>query len=78
MLTSANGQPAKATRTADEFNVPMPEVVALGAILLNVFSSKRRGTADRRGDAAAHRPADSDKLREARERLEQASGSKAS
>jgi hypothetical protein len=37
MLTSANGQPAKATRTADEFSVLMAEVVALGAILLNVF-----------------------------------------
>jgi hypothetical protein len=36
MLTSANGQPA-ATRTADEFNVLMAEVVALGAILLNVL-----------------------------------------
>jgi hypothetical protein len=34
MLTSANGQPAEATRTADEFNVLMAEVVALGAILL--------------------------------------------
>jgi hypothetical protein len=37
MLTSANGQPAKATRTAEEFNVLMAEVVALGAILPNVF-----------------------------------------
>jgi len=37
MLTSANGQRAKANRTADEFNVLMAEVVALGEILLNVF-----------------------------------------
>ena len=49
MLTSANGQPAKATRAADEFHVLMAEVVALRAIL-------QRGTADSRGHAAAHRP----------------------
>ena len=55
MLTSANGQPAKATRAADEFHVLMAEVVALRAILLNMLF-KQRGTADSRGHAAAHRP----------------------
>jgi hypothetical protein len=43
MLTSANGQPAEATRTADEFNVLMAEVVALGAILLNVLFKQATG-----------------------------------
>jgi hypothetical protein len=37
MLTSANGQPAKATRTADEFHMLMAEVVALRAIPLNML-----------------------------------------
>ena len=70
MLTSANGQPAKATRTADEFNVLMAEVVAT-----------RGDPAQRALQASDGEPltaediqrlidrADSDKLREARERL---------
>jgi hypothetical protein len=79
MLTSANGQPAKATRTADEFHVLMAEVVALRAILLNVLFKQANAEPLRaEGMQRLIERADSGKLREARERLEQASGSNAS
>jgi hypothetical protein len=79
MLTSPNGQPAKATRTADEFHVLMAEVVALGAILLNVLFKQANGEPLPAEDMQRLIDrADSGKLREARERLEQASGPKAS
>jgi hypothetical protein len=75
MLTSANGQPAKATRTADEFHVLMAEVVALRAILLNVLFKQANAEPLRaEGMQRLIERADSGKLREARERLEQESG----
>jgi hypothetical protein len=76
MLTSANGQPAKATRTADEFPVLMAQVVAL---LLNVLFKQANAEPLTAEDMQwLIERADSGKLREARETLEQASGSKAS
>jgi hypothetical protein len=79
MLTSANGQLVKATRTADEFHVLMAEVVALRAILLNVLFKQANAEPLTVEDMQRLIDrADSDKLREARERLEQESGSKAS
>jgi hypothetical protein len=79
MLTSANGQSVKPTRTGDEFHALMAEVVALRAILLNVLFKQANGeslTADDMQRLIDR--ADSDKLRKARERFEQASDSKAS
>ena len=79
MLASANGQPGKLDGTGGEAHAVMAEVVALRAILLNVLFKQAKGEAltaeemQRLIDRA-----DSDKLRKARERLDQASGSKAS
>jgi len=79
MLASANGQPAKLNGTRGEAYALMAEVVALRAILLNVLFKQAKGeplTAEEMQRLIDR--ADSDKLRKARERLEQASGSKGS
>ena len=79
MLASANGQSAKPNGTGGEAYALMAEVVALRAILLNVLFKQANGeplTAEDMQRLIDR--ADSDKLRKARERLEQASGSKAS
>src|ERR1035437_1580627 len=79
MLASPNGQPGKLDGPGGEAHAVMAEVVALRAILLNVLFKQDKGEAltaeemQRLIDRA-----DSDKLRKARERLDQASGSKAS
>ena len=72
MLGSANGQPAEAGVEA-----VMAEVVALRAILLNVFfkQAKEEPLTAEEMQRLIDR-ADSDKLKKARERLEQASSSK--
>jgi hypothetical protein len=79
MLSSVNGQPAKVNGTGGEAYAIMAEVVALRAILLNVLFKQANGeplTAEDMQRLIDR--ADSDKLRKARERLEQISGSKAS
>jgi hypothetical protein len=79
MLAHANSQPAKLNATGGEAYAVMAEVVALRAILLNVLFKQAKGetlTAEEMQRLIDR--ADSDKLRKARERLEQASGSKAS
>ena len=79
MLASANGWPEKLNGAGGEAQAVMAEVVALRAILLNVLFKQAKGEAltaeemQRLIDRA-----DSDKLRKARERLDQASTSKAS
>jgi len=77
MLASANGQPENGT--GGEAHAVMAEVVALRAILLNVLFKQAKGeplTAEEMQRLIDR--ADSDKLRKARERLDQASGSKVS
>jgi len=79
MLASANGQPEKLNGTGGEAHAVMAEVVALRAILLNVLFKQAKGeplTAEEMQRLIDR--ADSDKLRKARERLEQASGFKGS
>lgn len=79
LLASANIQPAKLNGTGGEAYAFMAEVVALRAILLNVLFKQAKGetlTAEEMQRLIDR--ADSDKLKKARERLEQASGSKAS
>jgi hypothetical protein len=79
MLASANGQPAKLNGTGGDAYAVMAEVVALRAILLNVLFKQANG--ERLTPEEMQRlidRADSDKLRKARERLEQTSNSKAS
>jgi hypothetical protein len=79
MLASANGRPEKLNGTADEAHAVMAEVVALRAILLNVLFKQAKGeplTAEEMQRLIDR--ADSDKLKKARERLDQAFASKAS
>ena len=79
MLSSANGRPPKAIETGGDGHALMAELVALRAILLNVLFKQAKGepvTAEEMQRLIDR--ADSDKLRKARERLEQASGSKES
>lgn len=79
MLGSANGQAANGNRGDAGAEALMAEVVALRAILLNVLFKQVNG--ERLTPEEMQRlidRADSDKLRKARERLEQTSGSKAS
>jgi len=79
MLASANGQPEKLNGTGGEAHAVMAEVVALRAILLNVLFKQAKGeplTAEEMQRLIDR--ADSDKLKKARERLDQASASKAS
>ena len=79
LLASVNIQPAKLNGTGVEAYAVMAEVVALRAILLNVLFKQAKGetlTAEEMQRLIDR--ADSDKLKKARERLEQASGSKAS
>ncbi|HWO38697.1 MAG TPA: hypothetical protein VNO32_58735 [Candidatus Acidoferrum sp.] len=79
MLASANGQPAKLNGKGGEAYAVMAEVVALRAILLNVLFKQANG--ERLTPEEMQRlidRADSDKLRKARERLEQTSNSKGS
>jgi hypothetical protein len=78
MLASAN-QPPKVNGTGSEGYALMAEVVALRTILLNVLFKQAKGeplTAEEMQRLIDR--ADSDKLRKARERLEQASDSKGS
>jgi len=79
MLSSANGKAANGSRGDAGAEALMAEVVALRAILLNVLFKQANG--ERLTPEEMQRlidRADSDKLRKARERLEQTSGSKAS
>ncbi len=79
MLASANGQAEKVTGAGGEAHAVMAEVVALRAILLNVLFKQAKGeplTAEEMQRLIDR--ADSDKLKKARERLDQASVSKAS
>jgi hypothetical protein len=79
MLSTANRRPPKATETGGDGLALMAELVALRAILLNVLFKQAKGepvTAEEMQRLIDR--ADSDKLRKARERLEQASGSKES
>ena len=79
MLASANGWPEKLNGAGGEAQAVMAEVVALRAILLNVLFKQAKGeplTAEEMQRLIDR--ADSDKLRKARERLDQASTSKAS
>jgi hypothetical protein len=77
MLANANGQPAKPNGTGSEAYAIMAEVVALRAILLNVLFKQAKGeplTAEEMQRLIDR--ADSDKVRKARERLDQATHSK--
>jgi hypothetical protein len=79
MLANANGQPENVNGTGVEAHAVMAEVVALRAILLNVLFKQAKGeplTAEEMQRLIDR--ADSDKLKKARERLDQASVSKAS
>ncbi len=79
MLASSNGQTAKPNGTGGEAYAVMAEVVALRAILLNVLFKQAKGeplTAEEMQRLIDR--ADSDKLRKARERIDQVSASKAS
>jgi hypothetical protein len=79
MLASTNRQPEKLNGIGDEAHAVMAEVVALRAILLNVLFKQAKGeplTAEEMQRLIDR--ADSDKLKKARVRLDQASGSKAS
>lgn len=79
MLSSANGKASNGSRGDAGAEALMAEVVALRAILLNVLFKQANG--ERLTPEEMQRlidRADSDKLRKARERLEQTSGSKAS
>jgi hypothetical protein len=79
MLASTNGQPEKLNGIGGEAHAVMAEVVALRAILLNVLFKQAKGeplTAEEMQRLIDR--ADSDKLKKARERLDQASASKAS
>ena len=78
MLASAN-RPPKANGTGGEGYALMAEVVALRTILLNVLFKQAKGeplTAEEMQRLIDR--ADSDKLKKARERLDQTSASKAS
>jgi len=79
MLASANCQPAKLNGTGGETYAIMAELVALRAILLNVFfkQANRESLTAEEMQRLIDR-VDSDKLRKARERLEQVSVSNAS
>ena len=77
MLSTANRPTPKAIETGGDGHALMAELVALRAILLNVLFKQAKG--EPLTAAEMQRlidRADSDKLRKARERLEQASGSK--
>ena len=77
MLSSANFRPPKATETGSDGHALMAEMLALRAILLNVLFKQAKGepvTAEEMQRLIDR--ADSDKLRKAKERLEQASGYK--
>jgi len=77
MLASSNGQSASGSGGQAGAEAVMAEVVALRAILLNVLFKVANGerlTAEEMQRLIDR--ADSDKVRKARERLEQASGSK--
>ena len=79
MLGSANGDSANRSRGEAGAEALMAEVVALRAILLNVLFKQANG--ERLTPEEMQRlidRADSDKVRKARERLEQASDSKQS
>jgi hypothetical protein len=79
MLSSVNSRPSKATETGGDGHAVMAELVALRTILLNVLFKQANGepvTAEEMHHLIDR--ADSDKLRKARERLEQASSFKAS
>ena len=79
MLASTNGQREKLNGIGGEAHAVMAEVVALRAILLNVLFKQAKGeplTAEEMQRLIAR--ADSDKLKKARERLDQTSASKAS
>jgi hypothetical protein len=79
MLASTNGQPEKLNGIGGEAHAVIAEVVALRAILLNVLFKQAKGeplTAEEMQRLIDR--ADSDKLKKARERLDQASASKAS
>jgi hypothetical protein len=78
MLANANGEPEKLNGTGGEAHAVMAEVVALRAILLNVLFKQAKGeplTAEEMQRLIDR--ADSDKLKKARERFDQAA-SKAS
>jgi len=73
------GPPAEGDRDGGDGHALMAELVALRAILLNVLFKQAKGepvTAEEMQRLIDR--ADSDKLRKAKERLEQASGSKES
>ena len=77
MLSTANRRPPTAIETGGDGHALMAELVALRAIVLNVLFKQAKGepvTAEEMQRLIDR--ADSDKLRKARERLEQASGSK--
>jgi hypothetical protein len=79
MLGSANGQPANGAAGTAGAEALMAEVVALRAILLNVLFKQANG--ERLTSEEMQRlieRADSDKLKKARERLEQTAHSKQS
>ena len=79
MLANANDQPEKLNGIGGEAHAVMAEVVALRAILLNVLFKQAKGeplTAEEMQRLIDR--ADSDKLKKAREKLDQASVSKAS
>jgi hypothetical protein len=79
MLGSTNGQPANGTGGNAGAEALMAEVVALRAILLNVLFKQANG--ERLTSEEMQRlieRADSDKLKKARERLEQTTHSKQS
>src|SRR5258708_36743920 len=79
MLANANGQPANPNGTGPEAYAIMAELRALRAIRLTVLSKQAKGeplTAEEMQQLIDR--ADSDKGRKARERLDQASASKAS
>jgi hypothetical protein len=79
MLASTNGEPEKLNGIGGEAHAVIAEVVALRAILLNVLFKQAKGellTAEEMQRLIDR--ADSDKLKKARERLDQASASKAS
>lgn len=79
MLASANGQPETLNGRGGEAHAVMAEVVALRVILLNVLFKQANGeplTAEEMQRLIDR--ADSDKLRKARERLDQTSAFKES
>jgi len=79
LLASVNGQEVKSAEVGGTGQALMAELVALRAILLNVLFKQANGqtlTAEEMQRLIDR--ADSDKLKKARERLEQASDSKES